>query len=409
MVGAAAGGDRGLLQRRAAPASSCACRGSARRCPRPPATQRAVSVATPDRRCEEVERGPLGGEDRARRRPVTRSTSPPSRHTPSAASGSTSSAGSSWRNVCLGRLEPEHHARRLLGDRRRARASRRARWRRSSRRRRRRPQPAHGRRARRSSAVSTIAGEDTGRRTSGGTGCYLAARRGRPSHRGRKSHQHRGGSMRSRILRGACAAAAAVAWPAGGRWPPAVRRRPSRPTGRRAQVAAGLGTPDVVRVRRRQRVRGRRRQQPQSGPPERRRLRCSRAAAPPSWPGSPDFVAGLAWRKGTLYVSGGTYRHRPEVSSWPGAAGTAPRSAKRKVLYTAPKKFTGFNGIGFGANGRLYVGVSLSQTGDHGPRRRPTATTSCRSTARARTSRSSPPASASRGRWRSRPVRARRS
>jgi glucose/arabinose dehydrogenase len=77
-------------------------------------------------------------------------------------------------------------------------------------------------------------------------------------------------------------------------------------------------------------------------------------------PGSPPFVAGLAWRKGTLYVSAGQ-----QLLAWSAWNGTT--FAKQQVLYTAPKKFTGFNGIGFGANGRLYAGVSLSQTGDHGP------------------------------------------
>jgi glucose/arabinose dehydrogenase len=84
--------------------------------------------------------------------------------------------------------------------------------------------------------------------------------------------------------------------------------------------------------------------------------------------GSPNFVAGLAWRSGTLYVSGGSVvgnGQKWQLLAWSGWNGTSFTS--RKVLYTAPKRITGFNGIGFGANGRLYVGVSLSQTGDHGP------------------------------------------
>ena len=38
-------------------------------------------------------------------------------------------------------------------------------------------------------------------------------------------------------------------------------------------------------------------------------------------------------------------------------------------MYVAAKKFDGFNGIGFGANGRLYVGVDVGLTdgNDHGP------------------------------------------
>jgi glucose/arabinose dehydrogenase len=76
--------------------------------------------------------------------------------------------------------------------------------------------------------------------------------------------------------------------------------------------------------------------------------------------GSPAFVAGLTWRKGTLYVSAG-----PKILAWSGWNGS--QFAKQKVLYTAPKKFTGFNGLGFAANGRLYAGVSLASNGDHGP------------------------------------------
>jgi len=77
-------------------------------------------------------------------------------------------------------------------------------------------------------------------------------------------------------------------------------------------------------------------------------------------PGSPQFVGGLAWRKGTLYVSA-----LNTLLAWSGWNGST--FAKQKVLYKGPKKFTGFNGLGFGADGRLYVGVSLGNTGDHGP------------------------------------------
>jgi glucose/arabinose dehydrogenase len=80
--------------------------------------------------------------------------------------------------------------------------------------------------------------------------------------------------------------------------------------------------------------------------------------------GSPPFVAGLAWRKGTLYVSA-IGQSGPQLLAWSGWNGTT--FTKQKVFYTPPKKFTGFNGLGFGADGRLYVGVMLSSTGDHGP------------------------------------------
>ncbi len=53
------------------------------------------------------------------------------------------------------------------------------------------------------------------------------------------------------------------------------------------------------------------------------------------------------------------------------AAGTT--FTKRQAIYTAPKKFDGFNGIAFGADGRLYVGVDVGLTdgNDHGPAKTP--------------------------------------
>jgi glucose/arabinose dehydrogenase len=87
--------------------------------------------------------------------------------------------------------------------------------------------------------------------------------------------------------------------------------------------------------------------------------------------GSPAFVAGLAWHKGALYVSGGTPTSKTAakftIQKWSGWNGT--KFATRKVIYTAPKKFQGFNGIAFGPNGRLYVGADLGllDNNDHGP------------------------------------------
>jgi glucose/arabinose dehydrogenase len=69
-------------------------------------------------------------------------------------------------------------------------------------------------------------------------------------------------------------------------------------------------------------------------------------------PGSPPFVAGLAVRGGTLYVTAGS-----RVLAWRGWNGTRFTSAK--VVYTAPRGFTGFNGLAFGPDGRIYTGVSL--------------------------------------------------
>ena len=56
-----------------------------------------------------------------------------------------------------------------------------------------------------------------------------------------------------------------------------------------------------------------------------------------------------------------------QLLKWSGWNGTT--FTKRQVLYTAPKKFQGFNGIAFGPNGRLYVGVDvgLLNGNDHGP------------------------------------------
>jgi glucose/arabinose dehydrogenase len=82
------------------------------------------------------------------------------------------------------------------------------------------------------------------------------------------------------------------------------------------------------------------------------------------------FVAGLAWHDSTLYISGAVLAGgRPSwrLMAWSGWNGTT--FTVRKVLYVAGAKFDGFNGIGFGADGRLYVGVDVGLTdgNDHGP------------------------------------------
>jgi glucose/arabinose dehydrogenase len=87
-------------------------------------------------------------------------------------------------------------------------------------------------------------------------------------------------------------------------------------------------------------------------------------------PGSPQFVAGLAWHQHALYVSGGSVTAKGvawRLEKWTGWTGR--KSKVQKTIYTASKKFDGFNGIGFGANGRLYVGVDVGLTdgNDHGP------------------------------------------
>lgn len=88
-------------------------------------------------------------------------------------------------------------------------------------------------------------------------------------------------------------------------------------------------------------------------------------------PGSPAFVAGVAVRGKTLWISGADFAGKDSIKSeilaWSGWNGT--EFTKHKVFYTAPKKFPGFNGLVFGDDGRLYVGVdvSLTQGNDHGP------------------------------------------
>jgi glucose/arabinose dehydrogenase len=87
-------------------------------------------------------------------------------------------------------------------------------------------------------------------------------------------------------------------------------------------------------------------------------------------PGSPSFVAGLAWRKGTLYISAATFSAtgpKFQILAWSGWNGIT--FTKQKAIYTAPKKFDGFNGLAFGPDGRIYVGVDVGFTdnNDHGP------------------------------------------
>jgi hypothetical protein len=78
-------------------------------------------------------------------------------------------------------------------------------------------------------------------------------------------------------------------------------------------------------------------------------------------PGSPVFSYGVVWRKGTLYVSGVN-----QLLAWSGWNGTT--FTNQRTLYKAPKGFPGFNGLAFGANGRLYAGVDVGQPpADHGP------------------------------------------
>ncbi|MGI9005371.1 MAG: hypothetical protein ACR2FU_04085 [Streptosporangiaceae bacterium] len=81
------------------------------------------------------------------------------------------------------------------------------------------------------------------------------------------------------------------------------------------------------------------------------------------------FVAGLAWHDQKLYISGAVLAHgRPSwrLMSWSGWNGRT--FTVRRTLFVAGKKFDGFNGLGFGADGRFYVGVDVGLTdgNDHG-------------------------------------------
>jgi glucose/arabinose dehydrogenase len=65
-----------------------------------------------------------------------------------------------------------------------------------------------------------------------------------------------------------------------------------------------------------------------------------------------SHVFGLAWRNGVLYGTSG-----PRLYAWSGWNGST--FAKTTVLYTGKPGFTGFSGLTFGPDGRLYTGVFL--------------------------------------------------
>jgi len=75
-------------------------------------------------------------------------------------------------------------------------------------------------------------------------------------------------------------------------------------------------------------------------------------------PGSPPHVFGLAWSKGTLYVSGGV--RVGEIDAWSGWNGT--RFTKSRVVAHAPKGAEAFNGITVASDGALYAGISLGSS-----------------------------------------------
>ena len=71
----------------------------------------------------------------------------------------------------------------------------------------------------------------------------------------------------------------------------------------------------------------------------------------------------MTWHKGALYVSGGAVTKKGiawQLQAWSGWNGK--KFAKQKVIWTAPKGLDGLNGIAFGPDGRLYVGVDVGLT-----------------------------------------------
>ncbi|MDQ6744867.1 MAG: hypothetical protein M3Z27_02435 [Actinomycetota bacterium] len=72
----------------------------------------------------------------------------------------------------------------------------------------------------------------------------------------------------------------------------------------------------------------------------------------------PNEAFGLAWHHGALYASSQDQLVR--MSGWNGRG-----FAQVRTIYTAPRGFSGFAGIGFGADGRLYAGVRVADNNDH--------------------------------------------
>jgi glucose/arabinose dehydrogenase len=75
-------------------------------------------------------------------------------------------------------------------------------------------------------------------------------------------------------------------------------------------------------------------------------------------PGTPKAVFGLAWHNDRLFVSAGN-----RIISYRGWDGT--RFSGHRTVRRANAQLPGFNGLAFGPNGRLYVGVALNPKYDH--------------------------------------------
>jgi len=74
--------------------------------------------------------------------------------------------------------------------------------------------------------------------------------------------------------------------------------------------------------------------------------------------GTPASAFGVAVKSGKVYVSSGR-----DVYRYGRFDGKRFRNAKK--IFAGPKKFTGFSGLSFGPDGRLYAGVALNQKFDH--------------------------------------------
>jgi glucose/arabinose dehydrogenase len=72
---------------------------------------------------------------------------------------------------------------------------------------------------------------------------------------------------------------------------------------------------------------------------------------------SPRTVAGVAWHNRRLYVSSG--KRIVVMSRWNGR-----RFLRKRTIYRGPQGFSGFTGLAFGPDGRLYSGVALNDKTD---------------------------------------------
>lgn len=74
--------------------------------------------------------------------------------------------------------------------------------------------------------------------------------------------------------------------------------------------------------------------------------------------GSPGNAFGVLYKGKTLYASLG--KSIVAYTKWNGK-----RFNKQRTVVKGPKKFTGFNGLGLGPDGRLYAGTIVDQAFDH--------------------------------------------